>query len=136
MSKDYDVSISIGTEADLGGLNQVQNALDETKNKARAISGSSTNTPTEDAKELTESMKKAAKAGTDLEKSLNDVSSGGEQMGETISEAGTNAGQSLKDVSASSEQLGESSPKRAAREPVPWETLRSQLPKPEAASPD
>lgn len=108
MSKDYDVSISIGTEADLGGLNQVQNALDETKNKARAISGSSTNTPTEDAKELTESMKKAAKAGTDLEKSLNDVSSGGEQMGETISEAGTNAGQSLKDVSASSEQLGES----------------------------
>lgn len=108
MSKDYDVSISIGTEADLGGLNQVQNALDETKNKARAISGSSTNTPTEDAKELTESMKKAAKAGTDLEKSLNDVSSGGEQMGETISEAGTNAGQSLKDTSASSEQLGES----------------------------
>lgn len=108
MSKDYDVSISIGTEADLGGLNQVQNALDETKNKARAISGSSTNTPAEDAKELTEGMKKAAKAGTDLEKSLNDVSSGGEQMGETISEAGTNAGQSLKDTSASSEQLGES----------------------------
>ena len=108
MSKDYDVSISIGTEADLGGLNQVQNALDETKNKARAISGSSTNTPAEDAKELTEGMKKAAKAGTDFEKSLNDVSSGGEQMGETISEAGTNAGQSLKDTSASSEQLGES----------------------------
>lgn len=108
MSKDYDVSISIGTEADLGGLNQVQQALDETKNKARAISGSSTNTPAEDAKELTEGMKKAAKAGTDLEKSLNDVSSSGEQMGETISEAGTNAGQSLKDTSASSEQLGES----------------------------
>lgn len=108
MSKDYDVSISIGTEADLGGLNQVQQALDETKNKARAISGSSTDTPTEGVKELTESMKEAAKAGTDLEKSLNDVSSGGEQMGETISEAGTNAGQSLKDTSASSEQLGES----------------------------
>lgn len=108
MSKDYDVSISIGTEADLSGLNKVQQALDETKNKARAISGSSTNTPAEDAKELTEGMKKVAKAGTDLEKSLNDVSSGGEQMGETISEAGTNAGQSLKDTSASSERLGES----------------------------
>lgn len=108
MSKDYDVSISIGTEADLNGLNQVQQALDETKNKARAISGSSTNTPAEDAKELTEGMKKAAKAGTDLEKSLNDVSCGGEQMGETISEAGTNAGQSLKDTSANSERLGES----------------------------
>lgn len=108
MSKDYDVSISIGTEANLIGLNQVQQALDETKNKARAISGSSTNTPAEDTKELTEGMKKATKAGTDLEKSLNDVSSGGEKMGETISEAGTNAGQSLKDTSSSSDQLGES----------------------------
>ncbi len=106
--KNYDIQVNIKANADLAGFEKTQQSLDNIRNKAQAISGSSTNTPTEDAKELTEGMKKAAKAGTDLEKSLNDVSSGGEQMGETISEAGTNAGQSLKDVSASSEQLGES----------------------------
>lgn len=108
MNKDYDINISVGTKADLTGLNQVQQALDETKNKARAISGSSSKTPAKDVKELTEGMQKAAKAGTDLEKSLNDVSSGGEQMGEAISEAGTEAEQSLKDTSSSSDRLGES----------------------------
>lgn len=106
--KNYDIQVNIKANADLAGFEQTQQALDSIRNKARAISGSSTNTPTEDAKELTEGMKKAAKAGTDLEKSLNDVSSGGEQMGKTISEAGTNAGQSMKDMSASSERLGES----------------------------
>lgn len=106
--KNYDIQVNIKANAELAGFEQTQQALDNIRNKARAISGSSTNTPAEDAKELTEGMKKAAKAGTDLEKSLNDVSSGGEQMGETISEAGTNAGQSLKDTSASSERLGES----------------------------
>lgn len=108
MNKDCDINISIGTKADLTGLNQVQQALDETKNKARAISGSSSKTPAKDFKELTEGMQKAAKAGTDLEKSLNDVSSGGEQMGEAISEAGTEAEQSLKGASSSSDRLGES----------------------------
>lgn len=106
--KNYDIQVNIKANAELAGFEQTQQALDNIRNKARAISGSSTNTPAEDAKELTEGMKKAAKAGTDLKKSLNDVSSGGEQMGETISEAGTNAGQSLKDTSASSERLGES----------------------------
>lgn len=106
--KNYDIQVNIKANAELAGFEQTQQALDNIRNKARTISGSSTNTPAEDTKELTEGMKEAAKAGTDLEKSLNDVSSGGEQMGETISEAGTNAGQSLKDTSASSEQLGES----------------------------
>lgn len=108
MSKDYDVSISIGTEADLSGLNQVQQALDETKNKSRAISGpSSMDAPAHGVKELTEGMKEAGKIGTDLEQSLNDVSAGAEQMGTTVSEAGADAGQSLKDTSSSSDQLGE-----------------------------
>lgn len=109
MSKDYDVSISIGTEADLSGLNQVQQALDETKNKSQAISGpSSMDAPAHGVKELADGMKEAGKIGTDLEQSLNDVSAGAEQMGTTVSEAGADAGQSLKDTSSSSDQLGES----------------------------
>lgn len=106
--KNYDIQVNIKANANLAGFEQTQQALDSIRNKARAVSGSSTNTSAEDVKELTEGMKEAAKAGTGLEQSLNDVSTGGEHMREAISEAGTDAGQSLKDTSASSEQLGES----------------------------
>lgn len=109
MSKDHDISISIGTEADLNGLNQVQQALDSTKKKAQDISGpSSIDAPAHGVKELTDGMKEAGKIGTDLEQSLNNVSSGAEQMGTSVSEAGAAAGQSLKNTSSSSDQLEES----------------------------
>ncbi|WP_418384712.1 hypothetical protein [Akkermansia sp.] len=106
--KNYDIQVNIKANADLAGFEQTQQALDSIRNKARAVSGSSTNTPAEDVKELTEEMKEAVKIGTDLEQSLNDVSAGAEQIGTTVSEAGADAGQSLKDTSASSERLGES----------------------------
>lgn len=106
--KDYNIQVSVNAKTNLAGFEQTQQALDSIRNKARAISDSSTNAPAEDVKELTEGMQEAAKAGADLEKSLNDVSSGGEQMGEAISEAGTEAEQSLKDTSSSSDRLGES----------------------------
>ena len=106
--KNYDIQVNIKANANLAGFEQTQQALDSIRNKARAVSDSSTNTSAEDVKELTEGMKEAAKAGTGLEQSLNDVSTGGEHMREAISEAGTDAGQSLKDTSSSSDQLGES----------------------------
>lgn len=106
--KNYDIQVNVNAKANLAGFEQTQQALNNIRNKARAVSNSSTNAPSEDVKELTEGMQEAAKAGTDLEKSLNDVSSGGEQMGEAISEAGTEAEQSLKGTSSSSDRLGES----------------------------
>ena len=107
--KDYDIQVNIKANAELAGFEQTQRALDEIRNKAKDISSpSSINAPVNGVKELTDGMKEAEQAGTDLEQSLNDVSTGVEQIGETINEAGATAGQSLKDTSTSSEQLGES----------------------------
>lgn len=106
--KNYDIQVNVNAKANLAGFEQTQQALNNIRNKACAVSNSSTNAPSEDVKELAEGMQEATKAGEDLKKSLNDVFPRGEQIGETISEAGIKAEQSLKGTSSSSDRLGES----------------------------
>ena len=63
--KNYDIQVSVNTKTNLAGFEQTQQALDSIRNKARAVSDSSTSAPAKDVKELTEGIQEAAKAGTD-----------------------------------------------------------------------